>query len=279
MTSELPDPDRDVFREYHRVGRARRVRTALVTLAVIVLAAGAVAGISGFANAHRSAPTSVSADVPLTRASFVSTVQSGTPATTTVHATMVITTNGQAVTMEGDESAGKTLSDSAVALKLAIPGRPSAEVRLVDSILYVNAGAATQNKFAVVRLDDATNPIAIAFASFDKAMNPATNVGLLKDSISSVTVAGDAVPLEGIDSVPYDVVVNIAAVKAELGLGAAQMPDRITYRYWVGSDHLIRKFSFTAAGISEVATFEKWGEPVSITAPSEGERTTVVLQN
>lgn len=265
--------DTDVFAEYHRRDLRRVLRGAAIFAAVVVLAGG-VAGVTvivtSIQQALRPAPTVLTAET------LVSTVNSAQTAAKSTHFTVSLSVGGKTTTAEGDIVTGATAADYLMSMSMTAPGVKGASVKIVGGIAYVNLGKQTDGKYIVIDPANSADPLAASLHGLFSALDPARITAFPADTVSSVDVAGSMVSIDGVDAVPYSVVVNTSGLATALGLSdTTGLPPQIKYQYWIGRDNTLRRAVFELGGVRETITFDKWGEPVSITAPSADQLTTL----
>lgn len=274
--SEASDPD--VFRRLHRERRVRRAGAIAVVAGLVVVAGGAVFAVSQFVPATPpndsaavdSAP--VSASAPLTAANFVSTLQANHEPLTSVHFRLAMDSGGQVVTAEGDIASGATPAESAVSMTMSTPELQAFSVVLVSGSAYLNLGEPTQNKFVQFAVDDPSTPFGDLFGQTTQFVEPKDMFADVGGSIQSVEVSGANEVMDGVEVTPYRVVLDTALMMIPIvpgeDMSSVELPPEAEYHYWVGSDGLLRKASVDLGGISVETTYERWGQPVSITPPT-----------
>lgn len=168
----------------------------------------------------------------------------------------------------------------AVSMKMDVGGM-KVEVRYVDDVWYMNYGDMTQNKF--VKIDPKTDDSDMAkqFESMTSQMDPAAGLEATKDAITSVTKKGAPITIDGVQAQPYEVVVDPSKVTGPMGdqfkAAVGTVPDELTYTYWIGDDHLMRRMTFELAGSSTEMTLTGWNSDVSVKAPKASEITDLKL--
>lgn len=275
----------DVFRQLHRARRARRAGAVAVVAGLVVVAGGAVFAVSQFAPAAPpgggavvdSAP--VAASAALTAANFVSTLQANHEPLTSVHFRLAMESNGRVVNAEGDIASGATPEESAVSMTMSSSELQTFSVVLVSGSAYMNLGEPTQNKFMQFPIDDPTTPFADLLDETTQYIEPEDMFADVDGSIQSVEVSGATEVMDGVEVTPYRVVLDTSMILVPVIPGevasAVELPPEAEYHYWVGSDGLLRKSLVDLGGIRVETTYERWGQPVSITAPTPEQIMTV----
>jgi hypothetical protein len=190
----------------------------------------------------------------------------------TGHISMSTTAAGQTVTVDGEFDLGATLADSLLSYTMSLPPDVSVDLRFVGGVFYVNLGEATENKFLLMDPADESNPLASQLSAIVDQANATQTI--TQDAITSVEESGPIETLDGVEATPYRVTVNaalIASAPAFTEEQRAALPAELTYVFFVGPDNLIRKITFELDGVTLETSYSKWGEPVSVTAPTAEE--------
>jgi hypothetical protein len=185
---------------------------------------------------------------------------------------VTITSGGQVITAEGEVLTGADVEDSGVDMTMQVPGVGDLQMILVDGDFYMNLGQLSQNKFVVIDLDDASNPLAESFGGLQEQFDVAATTEALEDAIVGFEEVGPET-VEGVEAEQYDVTVNTEDMLGTLGAAgggpaAAQLPETITYSFWTDEDNLPVKMTAEAGGLFELEfIYSDWGGPVEITPP------------
>jgi hypothetical protein len=260
----------DVFADYHRHDSRRRLLAAGVVAVVVVLGGGAAA-VAAASNASDdvAAPAAV-----LTATDFFPSIN-GAFENTQFHADLTLESEGRRFTMSGDFATEAT-DDVLSSVKIALPDSTTARVRMVDGITYLDLGAPTGGKFLRLDPDDEADPLAAAFTGATKTLDPGAMFDIPAAAVMSVDVAGPAVELDGVQAVPYTVVIDTVALAASSGApDVAGVTAELTYTYWIGPENLLRRVVIDMGGSTIDAVYRNWGKPVSIVAPSADQLTTL----
>jgi lipoprotein LprG len=263
------EPEQDVFREYHREGRRKRLKGLAVFGAVALVVVIGVSVIASYtAIRSEDAEAAPRPLTGLTVATFSSVLASARVGTTSMHVGLTMTTDGRTATATGDMSVGSDPSDLTADLVVTTPELSGVEARFVGDMMYLNMGEASQNKFVAFDLGDPSGPLGGTFTRLTTGAEPLAALAATAGAIVSVEPAGPAITLDGVEAVPYAVVVDTAGVAERVGLDPATAPPQLTYQYWVGPDSLVRKMAFDTGTTSVIATFSRWGVPVTIDPPA-----------
>jgi hypothetical protein len=256
-----------------------RSRSLVAVLAVgVVLSTAACSTQTNAPTGSEQSSTRAATPLTLTAANFITSVSGAQQAAKSAHMQMTLVTAGENITAEGDVLANPAATNDEMSLTMNVPGASGVKVKFIGGILYFDLGTASQNKYVKIDPSDQSDPLAKTFSGLLNEINPSNSLAGLKGAIKSVKVAGPAVAIDGVKATPYDVVVNTSALRSSLGLSgsaAAALPAQIEYEYWVGPDNPPRRMTYSASGTSEKIEFTKWGEPVSVQAPTADQITTV----
>lgn len=216
------------------------------------------------------------ADTVLTSDNFITEVTAAQRKAKTSHVNMKIDAAGQKFGAVGDVEVGATAADTKAALKMDMgsSGAGGFEMRLIDQAFYINLGPVTDNKFAEVDLTDKSNPASAQFGEIIDGLDPAKQIDLFKDAMTSVKAKGKAIELDGVKAQPYVITVDTSKIPSIAKLGSeasTPIPKEIVYTMFVGPDSLPRRIATDVAGSGVTVDYSKWGEPVDIKEPSKAE--------
>lgn len=183
-------------------------------------------------------------------------------------ATIALKTGGQ-FAVEGTGALDFTQDKLAMQMSMDIPNAPGPlELILIDGVIYQGQGQ-PNGKFFAFDLADPSSPFG---KDFTEQLDPRASLETFENGLESVTFVGEK---DGLRT--YALVVDSAALLegagADAEAGAGVLPDTIEYEMSLDEDGFFR--SFTADLGAETGTFEasydNWGEPVSIKAPKESQ--------
>lgn len=200
---------------------------------------------------------------------------------------MTLTTpTGEKFNSHGQMKLGKRAEDTAMAMTVTgeTGGLGTVELRLVDRAFYISLGALTQNKFAKIDLTDKSNPIARQYGDIIKNVDPARQVRQYQDAITKFDATGDPVEIDGVKTQPYKISIDPSKSNQLKQLDAASLPASVTFTLYVGPDDLPRRMVSRMPTKNSEATklqmdYTKWGDKVTITAPSKAKITEDSLLN
>ena len=192
------------------------------------------------------------------------------------HVKMTLTApTGQKFTSRGQLKLGERPQDTAMAMTVTgeTGGLGTVELRLVGRAFYISLGALTQNKFAKIDLTDKSNPIARQYGDILENVDPARQVRQYEDAITKFDASGEAVKIDGVEAQPYRITVDPSKAEQLKQLDQASLPDSITFTLYVGPDDLPRRMVSQMPGQNGTTRLQldytKWGEKVTIAAPSK----------
>ena len=272
-------------------------RRLVLGSSALVLAVG-LAGCGGQSGPPAAGPTSGSpavtvapsptpaAGIELTADTFVGSLVQAQQALTTTSARfeMLVTAQGQQVSATGAMRAAADGTPE-MTMSMTMPGMASpVEMRLVGGIVYMSMGELTGGKFMAVDPNDPA--VGVPMPS---DLDPARSAKDLQGAIVSVTKVGAPEQVGGALSQAYDVVVDLSKVtgttrqsldeaQTQAAAAGATLPSTLTYRYWVDAKGLVHRVVNEMLGTSTQMTFEGWGEPVEIQAPTADQITNLDTQ-
>jgi hypothetical protein len=182
---------------------------------------------------------------------------------------------GEKLKSHGQMKLGTRAEDTAMAMTVnsGTEGLGTIELRLVDRMFYISLGALTQNKFTRVDLTDKSNPIARQYGDIIQNVDPARQVRQYEDAITKFDASGEATEIDGVKVQPYKISVDPSKADQFKQLDPASLPDSITFTLYIGPDDLpLRMVSVipTQNGTGRLQLdYTKWGEKVTIKAPSK----------
>jgi len=222
--------------------------------------AGSAGAESGSANAAE-----------LTKANFSTTLSEAQRGTKTFHLEMKVSGHGQSIRGQGDVSVTQDPKDLEATLSLSPDAGAGVEIRMIGTTLYVKTGSIAGGKFVKMDLSGKNNPMGRSIAPMLNQLDPAKKLEQLDEAIVSVEPAGDSEELDGVQAQPYKVVVDTTKLSSQQtgGLPAMgqDMPKKLTFTYWIGSDNLPRKVVTDISGMSVETTFSDWGKNVEVQPP------------
>lgn len=193
--------------------------------------------------------------------------------------------DGQKFKSHGQMRLGAGAQDTAMAMTVNgdTGGLGTVELRLVDRAFYISLGALTQNKFAKIDLTDKSNPIARQYGDIIQNVDPARQVRQYEDAITKFDASGEATEIDGVQVQPYKITVDPSKADQFKRLDQASLPDSIVFTLYIGPDDLPRRMVSlmpTQNGKGRLQMdYSKWGEKVTITAPSKARITENSLLN
>lgn len=183
---------------------------------------------------------------------------------------------GQTFASHGQMRLGDKPEDTAMAMTVNgnTGGLGTVEIRLVDRAFYVALGSLTQGKFAKIDLTDKSNPIAQQYGELIENVDPARQVGQYEEAITKFDSSGEPVELDGVDTIPYKITIDPAKAAQLNDVKGVELPKSISVTLYVGPDDLPRRMVSRVPGPDGATAkmqldYSKWGEKVTITAPSK----------
>ncbi|MGH1563655.1 DUF6612 family protein [Mumia sp. DW29H23] len=257
--------------------RTRTLTTALAALA-LALTAGCgssadVAGDDGGSTSSSSSSGSTTSGgggdegaTVLTSENFASVVSGAQLKAQTAHMTLTMNVAGQNVKAEADVKTDSDPTKGAMHMTMDVAGQ-SVDMIMVDGVIYMKAPGMPDGKWMSIDLDEAAGAAGASFEQMRESMDPSQSIKNLEDAMSSLKDTGETATIDGVEARRYDAVLDTSKIAGMEGGAAAQIPDQITYQYWVGPDQLPRKIVVDLAATPMEMTFTKWGEDVDVQAP------------
>ncbi|WP_370616267.1 DUF6612 family protein [Mumia qirimensis] len=255
--------------------RIRTLSTAVAALGLVLVAGcGSSADLvgDGSDSTQTSSTTSQgSGDVSegtttLTTANFAEVVSGAQTDARSTHMTMSMEVAGQSIEAQADVTTDTDPTKSAMRMTMDMGGQ-DVEMVLVDGVVYTKAPGMPEGKWMKIDLADAAGAAGGSFAQLRDSIDPAQSIKNLKDSLKDLKDTGETETLDGVEARRFDAVVDTSKLAGLPAAAGAQIPDEITYQYWVGPDNLPRKVVLEGLGTPMELTFSKWGEDVAVEAP------------
>lgn len=181
-------------------------------------------------------------------------------------ASITLKTGGQ-FAVEGEGVLDFTQDKLAMQMSMGIPNAPGPlELILIDGVMYQGQGQ-PNGKFFAFDLADPSSPFG---KDFTEQLDPRASLDTFENGLESVTFVGER---DGLRT--YALVVDSAALLEGAGADAEAgvLPDTIEYEMSLDDDGFFRAFTAdlgAGTGTFE-ASYDNWGEPVSIKAPKESQ--------
>lgn len=240
-------------------------------IAIGIAAAGLLLAGCGGATGAGGTPGK-DAGTTITKANFASVVAKAQQNAGTGHMKMKTAAGGQALDAAADFATGADLKSTKMAMTMSVAGQ-KLDMRMLDNVIYMNMGALTQNKFVAIDLSDKSNPLVKQFGSVVDQADPSKSLDVYQDSLKSFKKGGATKKLDGVDTQPYDLVLDMKKYLASTGAdgaatGAASAGD-VKVKMFIGKDNLIRRTQTSFMGTDVTVDFSKWGEDVKVDKPSK----------
>lgn len=238
-------------------------------IAIGIAAAGLL--LAGCGGASAAGTPGKDAGTTITKANFASAVAKAQQNAGTGHMKMTTSAGGQALDAEADFATGADLKSTKMAMKMSVAGQ-TLEMRMLDNIMYMNMGPLTQSKFVAIDLSDKTNPLVKQFGSVVDQADPSKSLDIYQDSLKSFKKSGATKKIDGVDTQPYELVLDMKKYLASTGAGdevpSAAAAGDVKVTMFIGKDNLIRRTQTSFMGTDVTVDFSKWGEDVKVAKPS-----------
>lgn len=188
--------------------------------------------------------------------------------------TMALSGQNMSVKGVGDMSDQQNLK---MRMTMEMPGASGQGINmlLVDKKMYMQLPGQAGGKFVEVPMDQLRQ--AGGGQEFEKLLNPAESLKASKDAVQKVTFVGPE-DVSGQQLKHYQMVLDVSKANQAAGITPAPNatgPQTVPYDVWVDNDKLMRKMEMTIEGSKVTMLLDKYGEPVSITAPPSASVTTM----
>ncbi|TSD58687.1 hypothetical protein [Aeromicrobium piscarium] len=213
----------------------------------------------------------------LTKENFIEEISAAQVEARTVHVVTTTTIGGQELSMEGQAVISEDAKTDAATLSmdLAALGGSSMDLRMVDQVLYVNMGQATQDEF--YRIDLGGDSDVDEFSDMLEQVNPSAQLKMIGESMTDFSVEGDGGEIDGVPTTRYVLMIDPVAMYEAQGLDPETMvdlPDAVEYVVHVGADLLPRRMEAEIPGTgSSAVEWSRWGEEIAIEVPDDDQVT------
>ena len=207
----------------------------------------------------------------MTAETFVQRINDAQFAAGSAHFVQTMEVSGQKIESSGDMIIAQDPSQMRMSMVMA----GGMEMRLVDGEMYMSMGEATGGKFVHLSAE-AGSPIADELsASMDQA-NLGEQLELFETSLQDFAAEEGAETIDGVETTKYTLTLDTETLFAEQGTeipAEAGIGDTIEYVLYAGDDDLPRRMVMEVAGTAVVMEFSRWGEEITVEAPSADEIT------
>lgn len=251
-----------------------------VLLAVFVLMFAAACAKSGSdSDGTKEASGSGGSDAvdtsgELTKENFVERLGAAQVEAGSSHMEMTMSLGEVDTTMSGDILLSEDPEDVRSAMKMDM-GAMTMDMRMIGTIMYINMGPLSGDKFVKVDLNDPDDPLAGDYGSMTQDMDPAEQLKKFRAGLVTFENQGDGGTIDGVPTTKIHLALD---TEKTLGEGAKDLdteliPETLDYVLYVGDDDLMRKMEIDLAMMPSTITWTKWGEPVDIKAPADDQIT------
>lgn len=189
----------------------------------------------------------------------------------TAHVTMTTDAGGTVMEAEGDVAFRGQRQDMALVIGGAGLGARGIEVRMVDEVVYLSMPPMTPpGKFLEIE-PGSDSPLA-GMAEQMQTVDPRQTFKAFQSGLEEVAFLGrESVDGEHLER--YRLTVDVSeTMQAQGEPRTSGMPDTVRYELWLDEDALMRRVEFSMMRqMSMEMEMSRWGEPVTITAPSDSD--------
>ena len=245
-----------------------RTLAAAATTALVLTLSGCGGGEDG------ASDSSSSGDVPdegatVEPADFVDDMTAGLEASSTAVMQLTADAGGSNIEAEGEIDYSTDPVSMAMEMSNPMMADQPVQLRMVDGVVYLNAGPMTNEKFVSYDLSDPTN-LPPGLSGLTDQLDPLAQFQEFEDALTKVTFVGEE-EVDGETLAHYDLLLD--PTKMETFEGApesAGLPEEIPYELWFDDEFRIRQMKTEldmTPAVSVDIKLDEWGEPVEIEAP------------
>lgn len=151
----------------------------------------------------------------------------------------------------------------------------SMDIRLIDSVMYMNMGQLSQDKFFQMDLNDPQSPMG-DMSELTDAMDPRTSFESYAEGLKKVVFVGEE-DVDGEQLAHYRMTLDpkqIEAMGGAAGQGGQKLPKTITYDLWLDDQDRMRQVELDLEQLGAMTIdVHDWNEPVDIVKPKKSEIT------
>ncbi len=202
------------------------------------------------------------------RSTLVPAMKAALDGQRTAHVSVTTGVTGMEMQGEADIVFRGARQDMVMTMDGAAFGVASAEIRMVDRVMYLSMPPLTpQGKFVEVRPGDKSSPFA-AMVGQMQAVDPRDTFKALAAGLRRVKFVAEE-SVHGEDLEHYRLTVDFRAAAKALGMPRTSgVPRTIAYDLWLDDKALMRRVEFELMQqASLVMETSDWGEPVTVKAP------------
>lgn len=202
------------------------------------------------------------------RSTLVPAMRAAMDGQRTAHVSVTTGVTGMEMQGEADIVFRGARQDMVMTMDGAAFGVASAEIRMVDRVMYLSMPPLTpQGKFVEVRAGDGSSPFA-AMVGQMQAVDPRDTFKALAAGLRKVKFVAEE-SVHGEDLEHYRLTVDFQAAAKALGMPrTAGVPRTIAYDLWLDREALMRRVEMELMQqASLVMETSDWGEPVTVEAP------------
>lgn len=210
-----------------------------------------------------------SAGQPLTKDNFTERTTAAQMKAGSVRQTQVSEIGGVSTTTVIDMTLSENAKEMVMSSTTEMAGTGTTEMRMVDGVMYMNMGALSNDKF--VKYGDGTDE-----KSLLDSLGGSDLAGQLKgykDAMTGFSVKNNAEKVDGASMHRVVFTVDTSKILGDSAQGGAEESaglgdGTVKMDMLVGDDDLPRRMTMTIGKVTTVTDYTRWGEPVSVVAPS-----------
>lgn len=202
------------------------------------------------------------------RSTLVPAMRAAMDGQRTAHVSVTTGVTGMEMQGEADVVFRGARQDMVMTMEGATLGVGSAEIRMVDRVMYLSVPPLTpQGKFVEVRPGDKSSPLAAMVGQL-QAVDPRDTFKALAAGLRKVRFVAEE-SVHGEDLEHYRLTVDFRAAAKTMGMPRTSgVPRTIAYDLWLDDEALMRRVELELMQqASLVMETSDWGEPVTVEAP------------
>jgi hypothetical protein len=248
----------------------RKILTGLVLASVLALLAAC--GGSQSSNSASGAASAQAESNALSKSNFATRLADAQKSKTSFAFSLTLHNKSEELTGQGAVSNADAADTMAMQMAMNTATAGDMNIIMLNETVYLQSSALTGSKYVSMALNDPLLEDAGLAASSD--FSSVTKPAALAAAMVSFEDQGDGGVIDGVKTTKLHIVVD--TTKAITGglisssdFQDTAQPDQVAYDLWVGvDDDLIRRVATDFGAVSMTMDISKWGEPVSIVAPS-----------
>ena len=197
---------------------------------------------------------------------FLADFEEGVAATTTARMSMEMDAQGQQIDMEGEVDYTTDPANMAMRMTGGQLGEGEIEMRIVDGKVYMNLGAASQDKFLELSLEQLGSQA--GFSDLTDQLDPEAQLEQFRDGLTEVEFVGEESVGDTEDAEHYLLTIDTTKLDEQ----SPGMPDELDLEVWLDDEHRIIQTTSDLGDMGSLkAQLFDFGSDVNIKKPAASE--------